>query len=98
MEILRRNPVRGLQVGSGAGSSAVEWGKLVKETGGVVLCIDPWVGDLPMWYSEGWREAMAWEDGQVGFPLPFPPSSQHCSPAFNPQVELAEAGILSAEE
>lgn len=54
-----------LQVGSGAGSSAVMWGNLVKENNGVVLCIDSWVGDLQSWFSEAWREAMAWEDGQT---------------------------------
>lgn len=53
------------QVGSGAGASAIQWGKLVKENQGVVLCIDSWVGDLQMWFSEAWREAMAWEDGQT---------------------------------
>lgn len=54
-----------MQVGSGAGSSAVHWGNLVKENNGVLLCIDSWVGDLQMWFSESWREAMAWEDGQT---------------------------------
>ena len=52
-------------MGSGAGSSAVSWGKLVKENGGVLLAIDSWVGDLQSWFSESWREAMAWEDGQT---------------------------------
>ena len=80
-----------LQVGSGAGSSAVEWGKLVKETGGVVLCIDPWVGDLPMWYSEGWREAMAWEDGQVGSTLTLTPS-----PNCSPPVSLMKLSLQQA--
>lgn len=53
-----------VQVGSGVGNSAVHWGKLVKEQNGVVLAIDTWVGDLQTWFSEGWREAMAWQDGQ----------------------------------
>ena len=53
-----------LQVGSGLGNSAVHWGKLVKEQNGVVLATDSWVGDLTMWFSESWREAMAWQDGQ----------------------------------
>ena len=43
----------------------MEWGKLVKENNGVVLAIDSWVGDLQGWFSESWREAMAWEDGQT---------------------------------
>jgi len=64
-KLLDRPPRFIIEVGSGTGSSSVEWGKLVKETNGVVLCIDPWVGDLPMWFSEGWRESMAWEDGQA---------------------------------
>ena len=31
----------------------------------MLLCIDSWVGDLQSWFSESWREAMAWEDGQT---------------------------------
>lgn len=30
----------------------------------MVLAIDSWTGDLSMWFSESWREAMAWQDGR----------------------------------
>ena len=54
-----------LQVGSGLGSSAVQWGQVVKENDGIVLAVDSWVGDLSSWFSEAWREAMAWQDGRT---------------------------------
>ena len=31
----------------------------------MVLAVDSWVGDLQSWFSEGWRDAMAWQDGQA---------------------------------
>ena len=31
----------------------------------MVLAVDSWVGDLSSWFSEGWREAMAWQDGRT---------------------------------
>lgn len=34
-----------LEVGSFVGDSASIWGRLVKESGGVLLCIDTWTAD-----------------------------------------------------
>jgi hypothetical protein len=56
-------PTFGIEVGSFIGSSAIVLGNMVKQTNGVLLCVDTWCGDINMWLMEGFHSTMNKEDG-----------------------------------
>ena len=56
-------PKFGVEVGSFIGSSAIILGNMVKQTNGVLLCVDTWCGDINMWLMDGFHNTMNKEDG-----------------------------------
>ena len=56
-------PQFGIEVGSFVGSSAAVFGEFMKESGGVLLCVDTWCGDINMWLSNKFDSTMDKKDG-----------------------------------
>lgn len=63
VEHLGRMPILGIEVGSFIGSSATILGNLMRISGGVLICVDTWCGDINMWLLESFRETMSKSDG-----------------------------------
>lgn len=60
---LGRRPSFGLEVGSFIGSSATILGSWLRETGGTLMCIDTWCGDINMWLLGNFSGTMRKMDG-----------------------------------
>ena len=60
---LGRKPSFGIEVGSFIGSSATVIGSWMRETGGTLLCVDPWCGDINMWLLNNFAATMRKVDG-----------------------------------
>jgi hypothetical protein len=60
---LGRPPKAMIEVGSFIGGSAVLLGYLARTNGGIVLCVDPWCGDINMWLLPRFATTMAIEHG-----------------------------------
>lgn len=56
-------PKFGIEVGSFIGSSAIILGNMLKQTDGVLLCIDTWCGDINMWLMDIFHNTMNKTDG-----------------------------------
>lgn len=63
VEYLGRMPKLGIEVGSFIGSSATVLGSLMRLSGGVLICVDTWCGDINMWLLESFRQTMSKNDG-----------------------------------
>eukprot|EP00324_Dicrateria_rotunda_P002530 CAMPEP_0206171114 /NCGR_PEP_ID=MMETSP1474-20131121/41239_1 /ASSEMBLY_ACC=CAM_ASM_001110 /TAXON_ID=97495 /ORGANISM="Imantonia sp., Strain RCC918" /LENGTH=247 /DNA_ID=CAMNT_0053578293 /DNA_START=264 /DNA_END=1004 /DNA_ORIENTATION=- len=62
--ILGHRPRFIIEVGSFVGGSASQvWGPMVQPTGGMVLCVDTWQGDVNMRLGPAFQEAMQLKNG-----------------------------------
>ena len=62
-QVLGKKPAFGIEVGSFIGSSAVVLGTWLRETNGVLMCVDPWCGDINMWLLKEFAGTMRKADG-----------------------------------
>ena len=56
-------PKFGIEVGSFIGSSAILLGNMLKQSNGVLLCVDTWCGDINMWLMSEFNNTMNKNDG-----------------------------------
>lgn len=62
-EQLGERPKLAIEVGSFIGSSGTVLGKWLQQTGGILICVDPWCGDVNMWLRSEFAETMSKADG-----------------------------------
>ncbi|MFD1328048.1 class I SAM-dependent methyltransferase [Mycoplana ramosa] len=61
--LLGRKPNLGVEVGSFIGGSATILGSWLRETGGTLMCVDTWCGDINMWLLGNFAGTMRKMDG-----------------------------------
>lgn len=61
--VLGHRPTFGVEVGSFIGGSATLLGTWMRESGGTLLCVDPWCGDINMWLLPNFAGTMRKVDG-----------------------------------